>query len=1215
MQIRIKKDITVRFIPNLFEDKGRTLQSFPYERVLNIQDYLKKAGVPSEGTRVLVNSEKVDNLGQYFLHSGDEILVMPYIEEGTFWGAVIYWIFVAFSVGSAIYGVVSAFTTRNKMPSFDTLGDGLDEGSASASWTGVKTVREPGGSVPIIYGKRLTGGTVINEYISTDGDKNYLNSLIAIGEGPLKSITLKRINKNTASNFANYTIETRLGTNDQTVIPNFEDLHDIHALSVPLTKNNPYVYTTQSSDVEAFEIRFNLPSGLYQQDGSGNILAWDVAFQVEYKVHTDANYIDLGITTISAKSRSEVRRIFRKVGLTAEQYDIRITRTSDDSSLEPNKNGDLYLIGVDEINTDDLAYPNTGVAGVKALAIEQLSGDSPEYEFEIEGREISVPKVMNGAVEVDWEDYYWDPVAACYKLIVDDTELTWDEETYVIKYCANPIWCIYDLMINTRYGVGDSIGTNDNDLDYLLEMSQYCEEKVPDGEGGYEKRFRLDVCIDSPQKALDLVMQLADTFRALPFISDNGKIRIAIKKPDVPVQLFNMSNIIKDSFSQSWGSKRDIPNMVYVQYDNQDNYYQSEKISVIDDAALEAGKPKYRKDLRYYGTKLSYAIRYGRNFIKTAKYCNEVVVFKSGMGAAIRQCGEVIDISHDVPQWGFSGKVLADSTTTLVKLDREIVIENAKSYSIRVDFAQPNDDGSPRYEEKIITDSPGTYTEVNVSETFSIAPAEFDNYSFGESDKVVFPGRIMSLKRERMGVVEIEALAENDALYDDSAVIIPLRKLSSLSLELPNVESLRLTEGLVKAGDGTILNVIDVWFRHPDPTSYQIRRYMKAKIYFSDNAGLSWEYVGETYSDSFSVTKPLIDGLDYSIAVVSTDSYGASNPIATSPQETIQLIGKSAPPADVTSFLVNQSRDRLYMGWTGVTDVDLKGYEIRYGDDWDTAPAVASGITGNSFIILDFRTGASQSFWIKAIDTSGNYSVNATQAIITIDNIPFTNIIESYSEQTAWGGTKSNTSKVGDNLEIDATFLTGTYITPVRDIGYVATFKIGVNAIVTVSGDDTWQDFGEQTFLDVLDTLRFNGAEIVGAVSFEIKTSEDNVAWSDWKLWQAGDYKCRYFQLRMTLTRASTSQDLECSEFNYYADLPDVDEFGDAEITVAANGVEVTFTKEFHVAPSVNIDILSGDGFVHKFTTIPSITGFVVKLYDLSGTEKTGTLKYHAHGV
>jgi hypothetical protein len=101
----------------------------------------------------------------------------------------------------------------------------------------------------------------------------------------------------------------------------------------------------------------------------------------------------------------------------------------------------------------------------------------------------------------------------------------------------------------------------------------------------------------------------------------------------------------------------------------------------------------------------------------------------------------------------------------------------------------------------------------------------------------------------------------------------------------------------------------------------------------------------------------------------------------------------------------------------------------------------------------------------------------------------------------------------------------------------------------------------------------------------------------------------------MTLTRASTSQDLECSEFNYYADLPDVDEFGDGEVTVAADGAEITFTKEFHVAPSVNIDILSGDGFVHKFTTIPSTTGFIVKLYDLSGTEKTGTFKFHAHGV
>ena len=193
--------------------------------------------------------------------------------------------------------------------------------------------------------------------------------------------------------------------------------------------------------------------------------------------------------------------------------------------------------------------------------------------------------------------------------------------------------------------------------------------------------------------------------------------------------------------------------------------------------------------------------------------------------------------------------------------------------------------------------------------------------------------------------------------------------------------------------------------------------------------------------------------------------------------------------------------------------------------------------------------------------------------------------------------------------------MTGTYTTPVRDVGFIATFKIGIDAVATIAADDTWQDFGEDTFADLEDSTRFAGAELPGALTFEIKTSEDNITWTDWADWQPGDYRCRYFQLRMTMNRASTSQILLCSQFDYYADLPDVDEFGTGTVSVAADGAVITFTKEYHQIPSVNIDILSGDGFIHKFTVAPDLTDTTIKLYALDGTTKTGTFRWASHGV
>jgi len=1366
---RIKRDITVRFIPNLLADEGRTLQSFPYDRRWTIRKYLKKSNIHFEDMYVSVNGNEVKSLRQH-LQSGDEIVVFSSIELPPFWWGVakiIYWVAM---VSMAVYSVVEALTYQKpKMPSFDTIGEGMDESSPSHTWTGVRTVRNVGGSVPAIIGRYFTGGTVINEYITTDGNKNYLNSLVAIGEGKFRSIVLKRINRNDAVNYkigvfqsdgyiktdidmvklssivhtytgvnlgagelsidndnetfqgagvieaegkpvsvssttisqhvstvphnvnklkyrmygrarnsfqgsrsvackieyttdgtnwstvpgtedsgidggyqnqdrisdlgvitkdvtinnclgirasiicsasdsdghvgaygyvyeisaygtfvtgdvlsgsAGISIETRLGTNNQTVIPHFEDLHNLHSLNIQLFKNAPYKYTTQQSDVEAFEIRFKFPSGIWQQDGSGNILSWDVTYKIEYRVYNvgngdEDNWISLGNTTVSDKSRSELARMFRKEGLIAGKYDIRTTKISDNSDF--SHNADTYIGSIDEINTDDLEYPNTGLAGIRSLSIEQLSGDSPEYEFEVE-KIIMCPKVMNGAVEVDWEDYYWDNTegSECYKLFVGDTPLTCDGVTYVERFCANPIWGLYEISINTRYGIGDYITTDDNDLDYLLEMSRYCEEKVPDGEGGWEKRFRMDVCIDSPQKALDLVMQLSTIFRGLPFYSDAGKIIFAIDKPDTPVQLFGMGNIASGSFSQTWNSRRDVPNIVQVQFDNKDNYYQQDMISVADDAALQAGKPKNIKQARYYGTKLSYAIRHGRNIINTAKYVKETFNFKAGFGAIIRRCGEVIDIAHDVPQFGLaSGRVLTGSTPTLVKLDTTVTIEAEKSYAIRVDKV----DG--KYEEcPVINTEPGDYTEVTVYPAFTFTPSEFDNYSFGELYKVVKPARIMSLKRPRRGSVEIEATEHNVNAYDDSAVVLPELIYSALTLEIPDVTNLKLTECLVKMPDGTIADAIDVWFSRPDiSTSYKLKRYDRGKIYLSSDNGVSYSYVGVTSGEHFQIVGGLSDLQSYKVAVVSVSVNGEEKVIVGSPTATITIVGKSAKPSDVYYFNVKQFEDELEFSWLPVFDVDIKGYELRLGATWDLGMVVDTIFVGTTYRTKILPLGLCI-FWLKVVDTSGNYSQTAISATIIVTRRPGLNIIAAEYE---WGRFGSPTEMFYDeniqlywdnffNSAYNKQVLTGKTVHRYDDGEFMYDADYEWDVPKTVGAHYVRQggwtlDFG--AILTVMHSVLVSSLSDEGVIFiYEESNSNDGINWTDWKIYTPGFVTMRHFRWKLTVILLGARK---LSEFYFSIsiwDMPDV-KYSMKDIPIAAEGTNIVFDRPFVVIPTV----------------------------------------------
>ena len=418
-----------------------------------------------------------------------------------------------------------------------------------------------------------------------------------------------------------------------------------------------------------------------------------------------------------------------------------------------------------------------------------------------------------------------------------------------------------------------------------------------------------------------------------------------------------------------------------------------------------------------------------------------------------------------------------------------------------------------------------------------------------------------------------------------------------------------MSEAIVKLADGRIENAIDVWWQKPQQANY-VRRFYKAKIYVSEDEN-HWALRGESTGIHFRVVNDIVDGQTYYVQVVTVTETGQEGVFDTAPGSSIQIVGKSAEPSNVASFLVNQNRDRLLMGWAEISDVDVWGYEIRGGSSWASAEVVAF-VQGDKYLTTNFRTGTGQKYWIKALDTSGNYSATATEAEITIDNIPFQNLIEEYSEQTAWAGTKSNTTVSGVNLIISTGQLSGTYVTPVRDVGYVATFGIKIEVVTSISVAARFDDDSVTKF-DSSATARFTGEESPGAATFEIQTSEDNVTWSGWAAFQPGDYKCRYFQIRMTLTRATVDTSLNCSQLDYSADLPDIDEVQDGEVTVAADGDDITFAKTFHETPALNITILTGTGEFWKQSSLDT-AGVTIKLYNSSGVV-TGTFRIHIHGV
>ena len=100
---------------------------------------------------------------------------------------------------------------------------------------------------------------------------------------------------------------------------------------------------------------------------------------------------------------------------------------------------------------------------------------------------------------------------------------------------------------------------------------------------------------------------------------------------------------------------------------------------------------------------------------------------------------------------------------------------------------------------------------------------------------------------------------------------------------------------------------------------------------------------------------------------------------------TYTVLGKAAPPSDVTGFNVTAAKGLINFTWDTNTDLDIAQYEIRTGSSW--AGGVVLGILSANTFSWQPTVAGNLQFWIKAIDTSGNYSANAAGASLAV-NLP-----------------------------------------------------------------------------------------------------------------------------------------------------------------------------------------------------------------------------------
>ena len=895
--------------------------------------------------------------------------------------------------------------------------------SQTFSWSPA-TTQIQGGVIPRFYGINMLPGNIVSAFIQTDGDKQYYNALIDLGIGPYKTIGVDPftndravwINDQPDVQYNGVTVDIRRGDMDQVMYPAFDDTRSGYPVSVKLMYNVPYVYTTVDSGFNALEVEVIAPQGLWAAGSTGALSSQSVKIEVKARKVGDTDWTYLtetaltttqttgrkwsygyymnsiqsghiiktwvelasvvqsqmtpiargkptGVTrygswvwlsgttskvtshlnydTLKAATTSPVRRLYRLDDLDSGHYEISVTRLTADNTSSTVGN-DLYLGNVNEVLYDDFTYPRMASAAVKALATNQLSG----------------------ALRVKF---------------LSETALVrvYDGTSWTVVFSRNPAWVCFDILTQPVFDNDLNIIRYDGydpsylDLPKFLEWADYCDDSVPDGKGGTEPRCRFDGGFDSEGDVWSNALKVCQTARAT-LVWNGVNITVAIdKRQPNYVQVFTVGNIGQDSFREKFLPLTDRASEIEVDIINMENGYTRDVFTVFNEDMEQTGKVS----LQLLGViRPSQAWREAKYRLYKNQLIERACDIDVDIDAIACTVGDRVDIQHDIPQWGEGGRIVS-ATTTSVTLDKTVLVEVGKSYQITVRKA---DDTILIRNLPAVTSTHYT-SVVAISTPFDTPPAQFDVYAFGEAQLQTKPFIVSGIKRTSDQKATLSCVEYVDGVYnaDDLEPAVPGYNYSALDV-LPIVANLRASESLEVRQDGTIDTKLDVSFDKPITD-------MISKVEIWIEAGGQTYKGGETYTEEFTL-KGIAEGLDYTVWAVSVNYLGQKRDFANSPSVLLHVYGKSAPPSDVANFTAVANRAWIDLTWDHIPDLDRRGYVIWY-ETGGYETFLTAMESGNRLTWQPTTTG-NITFWIKAVDTTGHYSVNPSGFTFNVQGPP-----------------------------------------------------------------------------------------------------------------------------------------------------------------------------------------------------------------------------------
>lgn len=887
--------VNVIIVNNPFKPEQRDTKYLPFKQGKSISYYFS---APGEWAYSVNGHEAAPDT---VVNDEDYIVVMPRV-EGKFFGVLLSIGMAVFTGGiasGAIFGIQSLIWRSVIAMAVGMIGNAIiskltapkvdrsnSEQSNTYGWGGTETVTGQGYPLAVTYGRMKSAGLLLSRHVISDGEKQYLNLLYCAGEGELSKIEDIRINANPISNYKDVQVDIRKGTNDQTVIQNFNDNFADQSLNYELTEswNTQQV---QGDACDAIELTVGFPNGLYYSNDSGGADRTSVTLKAEIRKVGDEswqalplanqkgmaghikrrdawNFIksDNSVTNtsdyagrIEEATNNAFYRVFRFDNLEKARYEIRMRCSAKDGKSLRHVNK-VYWVQLTQIIYDDFVHPGKALIGIKALATSQLSGSDPKVTWIQERSEV----------------YVFNP--------------------YINKYEAqpadNPAWAAYDLIHICRKIGGEYIvfGQPHMRLDYNA-FKAWADKCKTNG-------FTFNYIYDTAMRLWD-ALKYPEAVGRGKVIPVGTRFTCVSDYQSTPVQLFTVANIKHGSFNEEFQGVEARANSVEISFLNKDKDYERDVIPVYGDTYDESDTLTNPAQVELMGcTSLEQAYKHGKHFLRCNKYEIRTVTIEAFTDAIACTVGDIILIQHDIPEWGEGGRVVAVSGQTIT-LDKEVTVQPGKNYQLLI---RSNS-----------TDIVSTFNVVNVSglnvivkESIPVQPDAV--YAFGEISKSAKPFRVLAITKTLSEMTrKIQCMEYYPELYVSDDGTVP--SIDYTNHGASDIQAVGLVSDVYGA-NGIMYSRIGVTWQLPrdGKVSNVVVNYRNVK---SD----TWTYIGNYPASTNATTiSDVLLGATYEVRVQAINELGQ---LTTGVTKSI-AIPKMQTPEDVQNLRVlsryNQTADK-----------------------------------------------------------------------------------------------------------------------------------------------------------------------------------------------------------------------------------------------------------------------------------------------------------------